>query len=78
LLIHDAQHTPEEYAIYRGRGHSSWSEAARVACDAGVKRLILFHHDPGHTDETIARIAAEAKLIFPNTEAAREGASIEI
>jgi phosphoribosyl 1,2-cyclic phosphodiesterase len=78
LLIHDAQHTPEEYAIYRGRGHSSWSEAARVACDAGVKRLILFHHDPGHTDETIARIAAEAKLIFPNTEAAREGTSIEI
>jgi phosphoribosyl 1,2-cyclic phosphodiesterase len=78
LLIHDAQHTPEEYAIYRGRGHSSWTEAAQVARDAGVKRLVLFHHDPQHTDEMVARITAEAKLMFPNTEAAREGTSIEI
>jgi ribonuclease BN (tRNA processing enzyme) len=78
LLIHDAQHTPEEYAIYRGRGHSSWTEAASVACDAGVKRLILFHHDPLHTDEMIAGITAQAKLMFPNTEAAIEGTSVEI
>ena len=78
LLIHDAQHTPEEYAIYRGRGHSSWSEAASVASDAGVKRLVLFHHDPQHTDEVIARITAQAKRMFPDTEAAREGTSIEI
>jgi phosphoribosyl 1,2-cyclic phosphodiesterase len=78
LLIHDAQHTPEEYAIYRGRGHSSWSEAASVASDAGVKRLVLFHHDPQHTDEAIARITAEAQRMFPNTAAAREGTSIEI
>lgn len=78
LLIHDAQHTPEEYAIYRGRGHSSWAEAASVARDAAVKRLILFHHDPLHTDEMVARIVTEAKLTFPNTEAAREGTFVEI
>jgi phosphoribosyl 1,2-cyclic phosphodiesterase len=78
LLIHDAQHTPEEYAIYRGRGHSSWSEAASVARDAGVKRLVLFHHDPQHSDEVIARITVEAQGMFPNTAAAREGTSIEI
>lgn len=78
LLIHDAHHTPEEYAMYRGRGHSSWSEAAAVACDAGVKRLVLFHHDPQHSDEIIARITAEAQRIFPHTEAAIEGTSIEI
>ena len=78
LLIHDAQHTPGEYAIYRGRGHSSWSEAASIARDAGVKRLVLFHHDPQHTDEVIARITVEAQGMFANTEAAREGTSIEI
>ena len=78
LLIHDAQHTPDEYAIYRGRGHSSWSEAASVACDAGVKRLVLFHHDPQRSDEAIARIVAEARRMFPNTEAATEGTTIEI
>jgi len=78
LLIHDAQHTPEEYAIYRGRGHSSWTEAASVACDAGVKRLVLFHHDPQHSDEVVAGITAEAKRMFSDTEAATEGTSIEI
>jgi ribonuclease BN (tRNA processing enzyme) len=78
LLIHDAHHTPDEYAVYRGRGHSSWSEAASVACDAGVKRLVLFHHDPLHSDDVIARMAVEAQRMFPNTEAAKEGTSIEI
>jgi phosphoribosyl 1,2-cyclic phosphodiesterase len=78
LLIHDAHHTPDEYVFYRGRGHSSWSEAVAVACDAGVKRLVLFHHDPQRSDEAIARITAEAQRIFPQTEAATEGTSIEI
>ena len=78
LLIHDAQHTPEEYAIYRGRGHSSWVEAAQVAHDSAVKKLVLFHHDPLHPDDMILRITSQAKLMFPNTEAAREGVSVEI
>jgi len=78
LLIHDAQFTPEEYAIYRGRGHGSWEEAAQVARDAGVERLILFHHDPQHPDDMIERITAEARLMFPNTDAAREGTVTEI
>lgn len=78
LLIHDSNYTPDEYAIHHGWGHSSWRDAVQVACDSKVERLILFHHDPLRTDEMLARIAGEAKLLFPNTEAATEGASIEI
>ena len=54
LLIHDAQYTKEEY--YGGRvnwGHSSMEHAIEAANRAGVKKLLLFHHDPDRTDTDI-------------------------
>lgn len=55
LLIHDAQYTDEEYSLYRrGWGHSTRSDAVRVAQAAGVKSLALFHHDPSHDDIQLA------------------------
>ena len=78
LLIHDSQYTPEEYEQRKGWGHSTWMETVRVAQDAGVKRLVLFHHDPSHSDATIEEIAGKARLLFPNTWAAKEGWTIEI
>ncbi|MBD3162625.1 MAG: MBL fold metallo-hydrolase [Candidatus Eisenbacteria bacterium] len=75
-LIHDAQLTPEELGTGTGYGHSSWRQAAETARQAGVQRLILFHHGPRRTDEEIDRIVAATREIFPNTEAAREGRSI--
>jgi phosphoribosyl 1,2-cyclic phosphodiesterase len=53
LLIHDAQYTDDELAAHRGWGHSSISQAVRLALDAGVKRLALFHHDPDRTDDAL-------------------------
>ena len=60
VLIHDAQYTPEEYAGTSGRGgpktgwgHSTFDEAAKLAAAAGVKRLILFHHDPMQSDADV-------------------------
>lgn len=73
VLIYDAQFTPEEYATKTGWGHSTWLEATRVAKDAGVKRLVLFHHDPEHTDEEMERICEAARREFAATEVAIEG-----
>lgn len=73
VLIYDAQYTDEEYGSKRGWGHSTWREATRVARDAGVKQLMLFHHDPRHDDRTMQAIATEARRHFENTDAAREG-----
>jgi phosphoribosyl 1,2-cyclic phosphodiesterase len=56
LLIHDAMYTEEECARRRGWGHSTFREAARLAEDAGVKHLVLFHHDPERTDDQLDRI----------------------
>ncbi len=76
-LIYDAQFTPEEYQSHIGWGHSHWREAAAVASDAGVKELILFHHDPGHDDGLLTQVESEARAFFEHTWAAREGRVVE-
>jgi ribonuclease BN (tRNA processing enzyme) len=48
-------------------------EAARLAEMANVKQLVLFHHDPGHSDDTVEEIEAACQKLFPHSEAAREG-----
>jgi phosphoribosyl 1,2-cyclic phosphodiesterase len=57
VLIHDAQFTPEEFAIRPQWGHCTPRYALEVAHQAGVDRLVLFHHDPWHDDDTIDTLA---------------------
>jgi phosphoribosyl 1,2-cyclic phosphodiesterase len=78
VLLHDAQYTPEEYLTQRGWGHSTWEEAVAVARDAQAKRLLLFHHDPEHSDDAIRSIVGQARAAFPSVEAASEGSTIEL
>ncbi len=78
ILIYDAQYTPEEYVVHAGWGHSTWREATQVARDAGVKQLVLFHHDPWHSDQMMLDIVRQARTHFENTIVATEGWSTEI
>ncbi len=79
VLIYDAQYTDEEYgAGKRGWGHSTPSEGVRLAREAKVGQLVLFHHDPLHDDFLVARIEAETRRLFPATTAAREGLTIAL
>lgn len=84
LLIHDATYSDAAYPSKRGWGHSSGTNLARVAAAAGVKKVLLFHHDPDNDDpevevihrefqEEIARLGAAVE-----SEPAREGASYEV
>jgi CRP-like cAMP-binding protein/phosphoribosyl 1,2-cyclic phosphodiesterase/CheY-like chemotaxis protein len=57
LLIHDGQFTDAEYPAKRNWGHSSVEYATDLAILAGVKRLVLFHHDPTRADHVVARMA---------------------
>jgi phosphoribosyl 1,2-cyclic phosphodiesterase len=72
ILILDAQYTPDEYTAHIGWGHGTWKHAAQIARAAGVKQLVLFHHDPHHDDDALQQIVAEARTHFPNTIAAAE------
>jgi phosphoribosyl 1,2-cyclic phosphodiesterase len=76
VLIYDAQYRPEEYPAMKGRGHSTWLEGAKLACEAGIGRLILFHHDPAHTDQMLESLREQACDVFPATEVAIEGLTI--
>lgn len=83
VLIHDAQYSSEHYngqlagfPSTQGYGHSTAEMACEVASAAGAGRLVLFHHEPAYSDETIAAIEAGARAKFPNTVAAYEGLTL--
>jgi phosphoribosyl 1,2-cyclic phosphodiesterase len=50
LLMHDGEYTPEEYRTYIEWGHSVYTDALRLAQEAGVQRLGLFHINQDRTD----------------------------
>jgi ribonuclease BN (tRNA processing enzyme) len=76
ILVYDAQYTPEEYPRFRGWGHSTWREAARIAADAGVRELILTHLSRSRTDAAQDEIIAHARAIFPATRGAVENMTV--
>jgi len=77
LLIYDAQYLPEEYAARKqGWGHSHWREAINVVMESGAKELILFHHDPDHSDSCIDSVVKQAREHYPKVRAASEGMEI--
>jgi phosphoribosyl 1,2-cyclic phosphodiesterase len=64
LLIHDAQYSEVEYPERIGWGHSTITHAIGFATAAGVKRLVTFHHDPGHDDVTLDRLVEDVRRSF--------------
>jgi phosphoribosyl 1,2-cyclic phosphodiesterase len=82
LLILDAQYTDAEYERHIGWGHGSVSSAVSLALDAKVRRLLLFHHDPGHDDTKVDAMIEDARRLIRDNgrelevDAAREGEEI--
>jgi phosphoribosyl 1,2-cyclic phosphodiesterase len=62
VLIHDATYTPEQYKERIGWGHSHYLHTLRLATDAGVKTLFLFHYDPSLADKDIDDILAKSNV----------------
>lgn len=73
LVIYDATYTDDEFATFKGFGHSTWQEGVRLVDAAGAKTLVIFHHEPGHDDAAMDAIAAAADRMRPGTVVAREG-----
>jgi len=82
IFIYDAMYTDEEYHNPKspkvGWGHSTWQEGVKVAKAAGVKRLVVFHHEPNHSDDFLDSIAEEVAAVFPGSILAREGLTIDL
>jgi phosphoribosyl 1,2-cyclic phosphodiesterase len=71
-MIYDGTYTDAEYPRHQTWGHSTWEEAVRLANVAGVGTLVIFHHDPGHDDAFMDRIATAAADARPGTIVAQE------
>ena len=80
LLIQDGQYRDDEYAEHVGWGHSGMRDALLFAGRSGAARTLLFHHDPGHDDDALETMAAEARERCGDSavDLAREGEEIEL
>jgi phosphoribosyl 1,2-cyclic phosphodiesterase len=79
LLIHDAQYTVEEMAVFASYGHASGEYAVELARRCDVPSVLLFHHEPSRTDHQVAEL--EARLQGdgpPHVVAAREGMVVRL
>lgn len=66
ILYYDGQYTPEEYVGQKGPnkfdwGHSTYEWAIRNALAAGVRTVVIGHHDPAASDQKLDDIAARAE-----------------
>ena len=48
----------------------------RLAQMAGVKKLAIFHHDPGRSDDVLDATGEEAASLFGGAFIAREGTTL--
>lgn len=68
VLLHDAQYRDDEYGDHIGWGHSSIADAMEFANKADVEKVVLFHHDPYHTDDELEELLVEARGKWPGME----------
>jgi phosphoribosyl 1,2-cyclic phosphodiesterase len=68
VLLHDAQYRDHEYEAHVGWGHSSIDATMQFALKSEVASLVLFHHDPYHTDSDLEELLAEARGKWPGEQ----------
>jgi phosphoribosyl 1,2-cyclic phosphodiesterase len=83
IVFHDAQYTEAEYVDRVGWGHSSVADAVAFGAAVDAQQLVLFHHDPSHTDRHLEDLEAHARTLAGENGCveptlAREGMVLEV
>jgi ribonuclease Z len=77
LLIHEATFGDEEAERAIETGHSTAREAAQIACEAGVRRLVLTHFSARYSRDA-SELEQQARSVFPNTMIGKDGMELEV
>lgn len=67
VLIHEATFEAAKADLAEAAGHSTVTEAAEIAKQAGAKKLLLTHISARYSEEDDAQLLQPARTIFPNT-----------
>ena len=76
LLYHEATFADDNQSRAAETFHSTASQAAKTALDAGVKKLVIGHFSSRYEDESI--LLDEAKKFFPETILAKENLKLTL
>jgi len=77
VLVHDSTFGEDERERAVETGHSTAAQAAEIAREAGVRRLVLTHISPRYNRDA-PELLAEAKAVFPESIIARDGLTIDV
>ena len=69
LLIHDAEYTEAQYKMTKGWGHSVYTDALKLAREAGAKQFGLFHHNQERTDAELDQMVEDCRKIVKQEKA---------
>jgi phosphoribosyl 1,2-cyclic phosphodiesterase len=83
VLLHDAQYFEHEYEANVGWGHSSVADTVAFARAVSARRLVLFHHEPRHSDAMLEQLEDRARELTrgddgPSPTLAHEGMVIDL
>ena len=60
-LFHDAEYSPEQYKTNITWGHSTYTDALRLAVGARVRSFGLFHHNQERFDDALDEIVQQCR-----------------
>ncbi|PZL76185.1 ribonuclease Z [Enterococcus plantarum] len=78
VLVHESTFNKDEAKMAKAYYHSTSHQAAQVALEAKVEKLILTHISARYLTGDIIQLENEAKEIFPNTKVVKDMEIIEI
>lgn len=78
VLILDGTCADTTYSAPKDTELAPWHWGVEVAQISQVKQLVLFHHDPGHSDDYLDQLERQVQARLASARLAREGMTLDL